>query len=124
MKSQEQSLLLRLCGGLLQLRRRPLLVRRESTTTQPIDLDDEQSVHVEPESKRQRVEDSMDADDGLYHDINYYALEADEAEGYVMSIDIDVSSNRQHKSFWRNPLAVPGKEDILVRSELPQVETR
>ena len=56
----------------------PLLVRRESTT-QPIDLDDEQSVHVEPESKRQRVEDSMDDDDGLYHDINYYALEADAA---------------------------------------------
>ena len=80
----------------------PLLVRRESTT-QPIDLDDEQSVHVEPESKRQRIEDSMDDDDGLYHDINYYALEAD--EGYVMSIDIDVSSNRQHKNFWRNPVA-------------------
>ena len=80
----------------------PLLAHRESTS-QPIEVEDEQSVHVEPESKRQRVEDSVDDDDGLYHDINYYALEAD--EGYVMSIDIDVSSNRQRKSFWRNPIA-------------------
>ena len=78
------------------------LIRRESTS-QPIDVDDEQSVPVEPDAKRPRTSDSVDDEDGLYHDLNYYALESD--EGYVMNFEVDLTSKRQHKNFWRNPVA-------------------
>ena len=78
------------------------MIRRESTS-QPIDVDDEQSVPVEPDAKRPRTSDSVDDEDGLYHDLNYYALESD--EGYVMNFEVDLTSKRQHKNFWRNPVA-------------------
>ena len=92
----------------------PTSLRRSSTTSKEPLLDkseeivDEtteqtsQSVPEEPSTKRQKT-DAIDLDSDLCLDINYYALEAN--EGYLMSFELDLSSNRQRKAFIRDPVA-------------------
>ena len=58
---------------------------------------------MEPDLKRQRLDDDEDDKDGLNPDINAAIQEID--TGYVMEIELDFSSERQKKSFKRNPQA-------------------
>ena len=58
-----------------------------------------------PDSKRLKTdeEEKNDEKDDLVLDLNYLAVES--GEGYIMSIELDFESNRQRKSFTRNPAA-------------------
>ena len=63
----------------------------------------------EPETKKAKPDDDSDKDDDFVNiDLNTAVLEA--GEGYVMTIDLDFSSNRQWKQFMRDPALFLAKE--------------
>ncbi len=68
----------------------------------PIDLDEEPTEVMEPESKRQRVVD-LDSEEGLtlHHQTIFEEIE----ECYVMNIEIEIESKRQRKALIQNPQA-------------------